>query len=110
MAGFNGCVQLFPILARCIVRHRRLRLRLDAGGDRPDGDELFKEMNFAQQMQNELDAHMDQLQVELKVHPSGPERPDDVLEAILAMQRANILVTEASVRIALVSHVYAFTC
>lgn len=105
MSGFNACVQLFPVLASCMVRHRRLQLRLRAGGVLQD-DEVDAEMRWADETRHDLDALMNGLPAELAGTLSYPGAGDDaVRDAILGMQRANILITEASVRIALFDYV-----
>lgn len=107
MAGFNGCVQIFPMLARCLIRDRRLRLHLAAGNSLPEGDDLHADLAFVELVQRQLDEHVEQLPTELQSQSQQDDNGarNEVRQSVLGMQRANILVTETCVRLALLDFV-----
>ncbi|RSH85084.1 uncharacterized protein EHS24_006677 [Apiotrichum porosum] len=107
MAGFNGCVQIFPMLARCLIRDRRLRLHLAAGNSLPEGDDLHADLAFVELVQRQLDEHVEQLPTELQPQSQQDDNGarNEVRQSVLGMQRANILVTETCVRLALLDFV-----
>lgn len=55
LAGFIACVQLFPIIADCLTRHRRYR-RSIASGKPPSSDEVEKEQLWGDQARSRSDA------------------------------------------------------
>lgn len=103
MAGFNGCIQLFPLLAECIVRTRRLQGRQRDGPLPPE--EVDAELAWEQRVRQQLRVMMADLPPELGDNPPPQDDMDPDRAAIIGMQRANILVTEASLRIALFDYV-----
>lgn len=103
MTGYVACVQLFPVMADCIVRHRRLKQRLKRA--RPLSDaEVMLEKAWVQEARIEVDRLMSDLPPALQLGDGSP-RPtgDPVEDAVFGMQRANLLITEASVKFSLVS-------
>lgn len=104
MAGFNGCVQLFPLLADCIVRTRRLQLRR-RNAIPLSAEEEEQELTWESGVRDQLNSMMANLPPELGPNPPEPNEQNPDRDAILGMQRANILVTEASLRIALFDYV-----
>jgi hypothetical protein len=103
MTGYVACVQLFPVMADCIVRHRQLKQRLKRA--RPLSDaEVMLEKAWVREARVEVDRLMSDLPSALQLGDGSP-RPtgDPVEDAVFGMQRANLLITEASVKFSLVS-------
>ena len=100
LAGFNGCVELFPYMAECIARQRRHRYRTSQG-DLFSPEEVDREQRWIHQTRGFVDAKMERLPRYLR-DPAWIPPADETATAVLGMQRANILVTEASVHFALV--------
>lgn len=103
MAGFNGCVQLFPLMAEVIVRSRRLAIRQREG--RPlTADEVERELSWEADLRQSLDRMMSALPMQLRAEwLEGGDHSEQGTDAILGMQRANIFVTDVTLRICLVS-------
>lgn len=104
MAGFNGCVQLFPLLAEVIVRSRRLAIRQREG--RPlTADEVEAELAWEAELRRSLDGIITALPLQLRADwlEGGDHASEQGTDAILGMQRANIFVTDVTLRICLVS-------
>lgn len=102
MAGFNGCVQLFPLLAEVIVRSKRLAMRRREGRSLTSA-EVEGELEWEADLRRTLDGMIAALPPQLRAEwlEGGDAEPSR--NAILGMQRANIFVTDASLRICLVS-------
>ncbi|RSH88652.1 hypothetical protein EHS25_002879 [Saitozyma podzolica] len=101
MTGYVACVQLFPVMADCIVRHRQLKQRLKRA--RPLSDaEVMLEKAWVREARVEVDRLMSDLPSALQLGDGSP-RPtgDPVEDAVFGMQRANLLITEASVKFSL---------
>jgi hypothetical protein len=98
MTGFKRCVSLFPIMAECLVRHRSLMHR-----QQPLMlDERAAESEWIQRAGEDVDDIIDSLPPVLrKVNPI--DERDEERNGVFGMQRANLLVTAASVRFVLVS-------
>lgn len=99
LSGFLGCVALFPILGQTIARHRSLRHRLSSG-DIPTPAEVDVDRAWVGRMRAELQTRMDNTPKYLK--DPGWVGGSDEGSAVRGMQRANVLVTEASIQFALV--------
>ncbi|GMK57856.1 hypothetical protein CspeluHIS016_0406900 [Cutaneotrichosporon spelunceum] len=104
MAGFNGCVQLFPLLAEVVVRSKRLARRrepLSAG-------EVERELAWEADLRATLDGMVAALPPQLRAGWVDGDVEADVessRDAIVGMQRANIFVTESSLRICLLDYI-----
>lgn len=106
MMGFHGCVQLFPLLAEVLVRSRRLAVRQRE--DRPlTTEEVDVELAWEKDLRQSMDGIIAALPPQLRADwlKGGPTSSDQSHDAILGMQRANIFVTDVSLRICLVGHV-----
>jgi len=101
LSGFNGCVELFPYMAECIAKQRRYRYRTTQG-DYFSAEEVDREQRWIDETRGFVDAKMERLPRYLR-DPTWVAPADETASAVLGMQRANILVTEASVHFALVS-------
>ena len=101
LSGFIGCVELFPYMAECIARQRRHRYRT-AQGDLLSAEEVDREQRWIDQTRGFVDAKMERLPRYLR-DPAWVGPGDETTNAVIGMQRANILVTEASAHFALVS-------
>jgi hypothetical protein len=101
LSGFIGCVELFPYMAECIARQRRHRYRASQG-DGFSAEDVRREQAWIDQTRGFVDAKMERLPRYLR-DPSWVGPGDETTSAVIGMQRANILVTEASVHFALVS-------
>lgn len=101
MTGFNGCVQLFPLLAQVIIRSKRLAVRRREGRHLSP-EEVEVELAWEAELRRTLDGMIASLPPQLRAEwlEGGDAEPSR--DAILGMQRANIFVTDASLRICLV--------
>jgi hypothetical protein len=101
LTGFLAVVQLFPCMADCIARHRSLRQR-QFRGHPLTSDEAAKELAWIASTRAACEAGMDSLPAYLK-DPTWDGHGDDDWLAITAMQRANVWVTDSSLKFILVS-------
>lgn len=99
MTGFVCVVQLWPILSQCIVRHRRLTLR-QRHGRVLEPAEAEAEREWVQNARADVDVIRQSVPSQLLEGTYDGE--DDTARAVWGMQRANFIITEASVRFALV--------
>lgn len=99
LLGFIGVVQIFAPMGECLARQRRVRHRLTKN-DPLTPIELEVEKAWIERVRRESADRMDALPRYLR-DPEwvGVDEPG----AVLGMQRANILVTEASLQFVLVS-------
>lgn len=99
MVGFVACTKLFRIMSECLVRHRFFQ-------HQPYGsDSLNTEVEWVFEAHDRIATIFDQLPVELSSIALSKDAVgvDADASAIFAMQRANLLITAASVKFALVS-------
>lgn len=98
MVGFVACTKLFRIMSECAVRHRFAL-------HRPYGaDTLHTEIEWVFEAHDRIGTIFEELPVELSsiaLSKDGVGADADA-SAIFAMQRANLLITAASVKFALV--------
>jgi hypothetical protein len=98
MTGFTRCVSLFPIMAECLIRQRSLATR-----NLPLADEERKEaIEWIEKSVLEVETIVEDLPPVLH-RSSTVEEGDDERMGVFGMQRANLLITTASVRFVLVS-------
>jgi hypothetical protein len=104
MTGFNGCVQLFPLLAQVIIRSKRLAIRRREGRHLSP-EEVEVELAWEAELRRTLDEMIASLPPQLRAEwlEGGDAEPSR--DAILGMQRANIFVTDASLRICLLDYI-----
>ncbi|BEI86643.1 hypothetical protein CcaverHIS002_0609300 [Cutaneotrichosporon cavernicola] len=104
MAGFNGCVQLFPLLAQVIVRSKRLAIR-QRQGRLLSPEEVEGELSWEADLRATLDGMIAALPPQLRAEWIDNGDAESSYDAILGMQRANIFVTESSLRICLLDYI-----
>jgi hypothetical protein len=102
LAGFLACVQIFPCMADCIARHRSLRQRQRRELPLSE-EETAQELAWVEQARQEADARMQALPSYLK-DPTWDGTGDSDWRAVAGMHRANIWVTETSLKFTLVVH------
>lgn len=97
IAGFTGCVKLFPLLAECLRRASRVKQR-KRQKDPLSRVEVAAELDWIEQSRGRLDSLLGELPENLK------QRGSSVADTgrVLGMQIANITVTETALRVAMV--------
>jgi hypothetical protein len=98
--GFIAITQIFPHQGECIARQRRYRHRMSIG-EPYSPLEVQVEKEWIERSKDELARKMESLPRALR-DPDWVEDGSEERRAVLGMQRANILVTEASVQFTLV--------
>ncbi|KAK1923431.1 hypothetical protein DB88DRAFT_510988 [Papiliotrema laurentii] len=100
--GFIAITQIFPHQGECIARQRRYRHRMSIG-EPYSPLEVQVEKEWIERSKDELARKMESLPRALR-DPDWVEDGSEERRAVLGMQRANILVTEASVQFTLLSY------
>ena len=98
MVGFCSCVSLFPILSDILTRHRTLVNRMLGSLSVIERRDAFQ---WIREADGRINYVIDSLPAALRPQVPGEEVLDP--DGVYGMQRANLLITAASVRFALVS-------
>jgi hypothetical protein len=102
MQGFGACIRQFPLLEEPITRQRTLLYRRRRG-QHMSNIEMEAELRWIETSLRELEQIMEGLPDILKLGWALDEPMDDIRLAVMGMQRANLAITEVSIRFALVS-------
>ena len=100
MHGFVGCMKLFPIMARVLVRHKQLRRKQMTLMQRLDVAQTQAELAFADEAEAELAQYLSERPPLLCGKYSDNTSEDQ--KAVFGMASANIDITAISVKMAIV--------
>ncbi len=105
MMGFVAVTKLFRIMSECLYRHRMIKHR-PYGVGRNAGDEFEETMDWIEAANVRIANIFDELPEVLrgsKPLTDGSSGLGDDERAVFGMQRANVIITIASIKFALVS-------